>query len=295
MTTTPGHDAVTDDQHRRHLPDGARVVPRGWYRYDRNREPRLTWQLDGEARRALHVDARRNERTAVAAAFLAHATSHPPDPEVVTAAIEILFDPDDDTWELDSDGAAFVCESELGVDFTPDETGTLPPLVHLVDATGHTNDRRDAERYTVSFDGWDLLVVDIEPWGTSDQARIGVADLDCRRELAFDDDIALTEHLLLDTVRPVGDRVTVVEHPIVGWHVCVDDRPVVHLARDDDPARVLVAVLDENENQPAVRFDASVRYRQLPVARPIDARQRLRQLSETVRSIPPLGTGRIPW
>ena len=222
----------------------------------------------------------------VARGLLAHATQSAETVNALSDAFAAELEP---TGETDAGSMRWWLE-EHDTAFNPSRYGVLAPFVHLCPiAPPHA-----LERYVITLDGWDLILIDVGLWEDDTQARVGVADLDGDAEFCFDalifaDEIGRTADLPLDE----GHRVHTVEDPAGRYKVFIDTHWVAVIDRNDtDPTRARVAVIDHHEMYDHARFDRTVRYRQLPTAHPVSPSHRLRRFSETTSNVPPLDDDR---
>ena len=263
------------------------VRPDGLYGWALGPEPLAWFEPGPEERHWLPLDHPDDDpKLRVARAFVAHGTG---DRDLVN-----LHAPDL-AAELEADGTmnaetmAFWL-AEHGVDYHPNRHGALDPFVRLCPVVP----RHARERYVITLDNWDVVLIDVALWEDDSQARVAVGDLDHDDEFCFDAEIFVTETGLPSNLPPnPGYRVQLREIDRSLWTISIDTYMIGLIGRDfHHPTRARVTVADQNEMYHAPRFDRSVRYRQLPTAHPCRPAARLRRFSETTNSIAPLDDGR---
>jgi hypothetical protein len=275
MTTAPALDDVLE------------VCPDGTYGWAVTPEPIAWWEPGPHERHWIPLaDTDAAPAVRVAAGLLAHATQHRDTVAALEAELAAELAP---TGEMNAQAMQWWL-NEHDAAFTPDRHGVLEPFVRLCPTTP----QHAVERYVISLDAWDLMLIDVGQWDDDTQARVAVADLDAHTEFCFDALIFTDEIGLPPTLPPdEGHRVHLIEDPPARYKVFVDTNWVAVIARvDSDPTRARVAVIDHHEMYDHARFDRTVRYRQLPTAHPERPSDRTRRFSETTRHIPPLDDGR---
>jgi hypothetical protein len=267
--------------------DTLAVWPDGIYGWAVTPEPIAWWEPGPQERHWIPLtDLDDPPALRVARGLLAHATQNA---ATVNALTEVLAGELQPTGEMHAESMRWWLD-EHDTAFNPTRHGVLEPFVRLCPiAPPHA-----LERYVITLDGWDLILIDVGLWEDDSQARVAVTDLDGDAEFCFDALIFVTETGLPDHLPPnEGHRVHTVEDPPGRYKILIDTHWVAVIDRDDtDATRARVAVIDHYEMYDHARFDRTVRYRQLPTAHPTSPSHRLRRFSETTSNVAPLDDGR---